>query len=312
MTKQTPSDPLGEIMGNDPMTRPPLDEFLAQATPTMGRPPAALTDLATDLTVRPIWDMGQGVGAALQGNLGAEVGTGLLSALGIFAGPGARTANRGALRLAEEMERRGMSREQIWDATGWFKGADKGWRFEIPDDALQIRAGMGSGMGPDRPVHHPALQAAYPEQSSELHTSAWLTGRPDELQGGFGVSEGRRPRIIMMAGSNDKLRSGVAHELQHFVQANEGFARGGNPNTIAQQIPESVLRTLTPRQRENAVQTAYERLAGEVEARNVQTRLNMTPEQRQRSYPWTTEDTPPEHQIVAGVRLVPVNHDPFK
>ena len=43
---------------------------------------------------------------------------------------------------------------------------------------------------------------------------------------------------------------------------------------------------------------AYRRLAGEVEARNVQSRMDMTPEQRRASPPWTTQDTPFEQQIV--------------
>jgi hypothetical protein len=42
----------------------------------------------------------------------------------------------------------------------------------------------------------------------------------------------------------------------------------------------------------------YRRLAGEVEARNVQTRLDMTPGQRREYAPWETEDVPREDQFV--------------
>ena len=42
----------------------------------------------------------------------------------------------------------------------------------------------------------------------------------------------------------------------------------------------------------------YPRLAGEVEARNVQTRMNMSPEDRVANPPWTTEDVPRDQQIV--------------
>jgi hypothetical protein len=43
---------------------------------------------------------------------------------------------------------------------------------------------------------------------------------------------------------------------------------------------------------------AYTRLAGEVEARNAQHRMNMTPEQRRANPPWRTQDLPDEQQIV--------------
>lgn len=43
---------------------------------------------------------------------------------------------------------------------------------------------------------------------------------------------------------------------------------------------------------------AYKALAGEVEARNVQARMNMTPEERKAKAPWTTQDIPNERQIV--------------
>lgn len=42
----------------------------------------------------------------------------------------------------------------------------------------------------------------------------------------------------------------------------------------------------------------YEKIAGEVEARNVQTRINMTPEERRQSYPPDTEDVPRDQQLI--------------
>ena len=42
----------------------------------------------------------------------------------------------------------------------------------------------------------------------------------------------------------------------------------------------------------------YQRTAGEVEARNVQSRMNMSPEERKAKPPWTTEDVPREQQII--------------
>ena len=42
----------------------------------------------------------------------------------------------------------------------------------------------------------------------------------------------------------------------------------------------------------------YKRHAGETEARNVQTRMGYTPEQRRSTPPWKTEDVPRNKQII--------------
>jgi len=42
----------------------------------------------------------------------------------------------------------------------------------------------------------------------------------------------------------------------------------------------------------------YKRSAGEVEARAVQNRMNLTPEQSRARYPWLDYDVPIEQQIV--------------
>ena len=69
----------------------------------------------------------------------------------------------------------------------------------------------------------------------------------------------------------EKLR----HEIQHAIQDSEVFATGGMVND-----------------------RNYERIAGEVEARNSSRRENMTPEERAETPPWETEDVSEERQIV--------------
>jgi hypothetical protein len=118
-------------------------------------------------------------------------------------------------------------------------------------------------------------------------------------------------------------RTTVLHELQHAVQNEEGFARGWNPrNPLTQDqrqyLTDQYLSTfrkaeeakgLGPRDSwENAQRwidaegggrnLLYDRSAGEIEARNVQSRRDMTPEQRRAAPPWTTEDVPREWQIM--------------
>lgn len=62
-----------------------------------------------------------------------NVATDMFPLTAIFAGPAARTANRAMLRRAQDMAESGADRRAIWDETGWFRGPDGQWRFEIDD-----------------------------------------------------------------------------------------------------------------------------------------------------------------------------------
>lgn len=54
-----------------------------------------------------------------------------------FAGRNANRADQEALARAEELERAGTDAEQIRQETGWFRGADGLWRFEIDDSGME-------------------------------------------------------------------------------------------------------------------------------------------------------------------------------
>jgi hypothetical protein len=79
------------------------------------------------------------------GNLASFAGVGSMpmarpmNSLGMFGGRMAATADHAALAKAEKMATAGASKEDIWNATGWFKGADDKWRFEIPDNGATYR-----------------------------------------------------------------------------------------------------------------------------------------------------------------------------
>ena len=66
-----------------------------------------------------------------------------------FAGERAKTANVQALRDAQEMETIGADMESIRKATGWHKGRDGKWRFEIDDSSMRFDRG-GERRGIDR------------------------------------------------------------------------------------------------------------------------------------------------------------------
>ena len=55
------------------------------------------------------------------------------------AGIGARTADSAALRRAEALEKSGTDNETIRKETGWYRGMDGQWRFEIDDSGMEFR-----------------------------------------------------------------------------------------------------------------------------------------------------------------------------
>lgn len=55
-----------------------------------------------------------------------------------FAGVNAKNANFQTLGMAQEMERLGVADETIRKQTGWFKGMDGKWRFEIDDSGMKF------------------------------------------------------------------------------------------------------------------------------------------------------------------------------
>lgn len=215
-----------------------------------------------------------------------------IGSLATFAGVGARTAKKAAIKMAEEMLARGASRDAIFNATkkefgqGWFPGPDGKLRFEIDDSNSKFnhfylrQSADGDEIMPaqtiEQALRHPELYKAYPELRG-IKFDANVPpnqGRYSEPAGGamprisVGALDGKGP---------DHGRAVALHELQHAIQSKEGHALGGSD-------------VLTPDQ--------YHRLAGEVEARNTMFRRNLTMPERHAAKPWLTEDTPTPLQIV--------------
>ena len=100
----------------------------------------------------------------LQAATGKESG-----GLNQFAGPNAVTANAKSLAEAQARVDAGENSETVRKESGWFKGVDNKWRFEINDsDAklLSLREYGDGGTGRSDTlaniVDHAALFAAYP------------------------------------------------------------------------------------------------------------------------------------------------------
>ena len=255
----------------------------------------------------------------------------------VFAGTMAVAADRvdlDALDVAQQMARDGRSMDDIWEATGFFKGKDDRWRFEISDADARFGKDALSGLTPSRPdpgpfwtgmaygqlgdmLVHPRLFEAYPFlKKADVH----LRVAPGSaISGLFQVKADGSYAIKAQGKSLDELMSVLLHEVQHAIQAQEGFSRGGNLSDgelyegdeveklqakLAElnvelkalvAIPSSEMKKgwgsevkalkleieKTEAELRGAAKFAYyHRIAGEVEARNVQKRFEALNEGR--------------------------------
>lgn len=83
-----------------------------------------------------------------------------------YAGPKAKTGNVGTLEQAQKLEDVGKATaEEIRQQTGWFRGMDGMWRFEIDDSKMKIRdIDITSGETKlSEVLDHPELFEAYPQ-----------------------------------------------------------------------------------------------------------------------------------------------------
>ena len=252
---------------------------------------------------------------------------------GIFGGRLAKTADHAALTKAEQLDTAGTPREQIWKDTGWFKGVDGKWRFEIDDSTSRFNE-VNRPTG-DYLTHPGGMFKAYrevPGLGRDLGDIDLVrSGLPNT--GAYLRAESHVPvtENILIGRDSPDPRSIALHEYQHAIQARENFARGWNPADAAMPTIEGINkrlsqlasemdayrvpgsdkfrdprgaalkeeydRLLSERSGVNGMD-AYHRAAGEVEARNVMSRMDMTPEQRRATPPWETQDVPDAQQIL--------------
>lgn len=156
----------------------------------------------------------------------------------MYAGMNAKGIDKPALQDARIKEAAGAHRNDILAATGWQRGRDGDWRFEISDDKatidehrlanpVDLDAGKTYGTVKDV-LQHSELLKAYPQLGDiKIHS---VRMKENEL----GVFTGTEIKLNATPGVYEKFGTSkidvVIHELQHAVQQIEGWARGGNPN----------------------------------------------------------------------------------
>lgn len=160
-------------------------------------------------------------------------------------------------------------------------------------------------------LQHPELYKAY----EDLPNIDLFQNKATSRSGEFNTNKGN-PYIVSYAPNESELKSNLLHELQHGIQLKESWGLGGSPeeflqpnkqklNDIAKQLNEMALarkeatpeylsleqqfKKLTaenpPRTQDEAMEM-YKKLGGEAEARLVQNRMNLTPEERALHFPF--------------------------
>ncbi len=195
------------------------------------------------------------------------------------AGIGARTADSAALRRAEALEKSGTDNETIRQETGWYRGMDGQWRFEIDDSGAafsrsgeaqysadnadyahytQLMNRMLTGelteaehaelLGLDKKngstkkelarridegnatlrdiMQHNALFEAYPEIAE---TKVKFADMPSGTAGSYNRETNTITLDAKLKYDANEALDALMHEVQHRVQAAEGFASGTNP-----------------------------------------------------------------------------------
>jgi hypothetical protein len=255
----------------------------------------------------------------------------------IFVGEKSKTWNAANAAKAVEMEKAGVSPQDIWMATQTFRGPEGKLRQEVSDTGAKLTLGQGK---PDAygaieaktfegALDHPRLQQAYPELN-DINFQHWP--KEEYLGANFDPTD----NVITMGQKAMEPERGVAlHELQHAIQRKEGFAKGGSPSNVLDDwyaginqelsslskqmdaLPEFERRFDKLKQEQYSMlrknyddlmnkklynppdqEEMYRRLAGEAEARAVQTRMNMTDTQRRVIFPYESYDVPINQLIV--------------
>lgn len=160
--------------------------------------------------------------------------------------------------------------------------------FNIAKDKLAKALTLGSIL------NHPELYKAHPDLANikiQVESATKMKG----YLGGY--NHATNTIIINERLKGFALKEVLMHEVQHAIQYREGFATGGNEETVKSQLPEEA-------KADGDSYELYRNLMGEVEARNATRRLSMTPEERLNSPALTTEDVARESQLYLRNKLM--------
>lgn len=183
-----------------------------------------------------------------------------------FGGKNAKNADIGLLQKAETLEKDEVSAEEIRKATGWSRGLDNKWKFEIDDSKAKYKEEkirLGKAVNLNEVLEHKDLFKAYPDlKKVKVKEISNLDAR--------GVYSPNFDCIFISENlpTQEKLKS-LIHEVQHAIQVREGFAVGESPDSESRN-----------------------QSAGEIEADDVKARQSMSKAERLNTFPKSMKPNP--------------------
>ena len=237
------------------------------------------------------------------------------------------------LSVAREMEAEKKDAKAIKLATGWERGADGKWRYEVGDvrfyDGLQLinRSVKTEATLDDLLEDNKDKEALFASYPSLKNMPVVLEDMGYKGAGEYNYGKGTIRLNTYLLTDDDGYFTKPAveilnHEIQHAIQKIEGFARGGSPAMVRSEIKKQMaevtkqIRQLRAEGKEAEAKKlikknrglyeasvgdddfgSYKSLAGEVESRNVESRMGMSAEERRASLAAETEDVSREDQI---------------
>ena len=161
-----------------------------------------------------------------------------------MAGERANTAMISRLQKAESMEGEAASSEEIWKETGWMRGPDHKWRFEIPDNLDKINFPKDSEPHTLGEIYdNPALYEAYPELAQKtVRMEDTKSSKDKRTRGAYGYVAEDGSIVIDSSIPKNEAKTALVHEIQHSIQAIEGFSRGGNKEMAKKYISDTIDR----------------------------------------------------------------------
>ena len=182
---------------------------------------------------------------------------------------------------------------------------------DIPETEVLLERNVGGRRGSYNGEVMGLNEAMPPDmaKSTMLHEAQHIVQQAE----GFGKGGNT---MSLWSHSDPAVRKAVNAEHQRLLspvsreEFEKGFAAGWSPSKAevdkayadyvksTKKIRGDIYHFVNKAAQETAATNVYRSLGGEAEARNVQTRMNMTPEQRRAAPPWMTQDTPDADQII--------------
>ena len=163
-------------------------------------------------------------------------------------GESATLADKDKLKQAQKMEQSGMTADEIFKETGWYKGNEGKWRFELDDsnwNLKDIRTINPEGNTKlENILDAPELYKAYPELKEltvqfnpNLNkndygrlTTDMFTGEQRIVINSKLIDKTDPKSFEMLRLKNQpEIFSTLQHEIQHYIQNKEGFSSGASP-----------------------------------------------------------------------------------